>query len=129
MNSWAIDFLIVCWITASFVLLFVFGRYSIRCWREVNVREMFARMSFFNGLVFHHIGNLTLLIWFWIKVHRGEISLQIHPTDARIVIVGCAIACFGVLYKLRIFTDSVQELVITSGLTLMLSAASLFVLH
>lgn len=125
----AIDFVVVAWITATIVLLFVFARYAWRCWREGGLLSAYAKMSFFNGLVIHHVGNLVLTIWFWVKVHRGEFTLQLLPLDAWIIIAGCSASCCGVLYKVRVFTDSAQELVITSGITLILAALSIFALY
>lgn len=124
-----IDFLVVGWIVASIMLLFVFARYSLRCWRSGGFGYAYAKISFFNGLIIHHTGNLILLIWFWNKVHNGEISLRMNGLDTVILVVGAAIALCGVLYKVRIFTDTALEVFITASVTLVFSALSIFALY
>ena len=124
-----IDFLVVGWIVATIVLLFVFARYSLRCWQVGGLGDAYAKISFFNGLIIHHTGNLILLAWFWNKVHSGEISLVMNGLDTWILVIGSAIALFGVLYKVRIFTDTALEVGVTAGVTLVLSALSIFALY
>lgn len=124
-----IDFLVVGLIVATAMLLFVFARYSVRCWRAGGWADAYAKMSFFNGLVFNHIGNLILLAWFWNKVHHGEISLHMKYVDTWILSVGSAIALFGVLYKVRVFTDSSLEVALTASATFVLSVLSLLALY
>jgi hypothetical protein len=46
--------------------------------------------------------------------------------DTFILVIGAAIALCGVLYKVRIFTDSAVEVGITAAVTLVLSGLSIF---
>lgn len=124
-----IDPLIVSWIVASIMLLLVFVRYTRRCYREDGWSGVYRQMKYFVGLVAHHIGNLTLLGWFWWEVHSGAISLRMSETDTVIVVAGCSFAVGGVLYKVRIFTDSAAEVAFTTIVTLVLSALSIFALY
>jgi hypothetical protein len=124
-----IDFLMVSWIAASVVLLVVFARYGLRSLREHGARQTLANLSYFNGLIIHHTGNLVLLTWFWLKVHRGEVSIPTRSIDSWILITGTTVACCGVLYKLKIFSDSLTEIGIAVIVTLILSTLSILSLH
>lgn len=120
-----IDFFVVSWIVSSVMLLLVFARYGYRSWNEEGPGHVYGRLSFFNGLIIHHIGNLILLSWFWFKVHQGELYVPTNTADRITIISGMAIACCGVLYKVRIFTRSAKEVAIVCAITIVLSVLSL----
>ena len=119
-----IDFFVISWIVSSVMLLLVFARYGLQSWQDDGPRETYQKLSFFNGLIVHHTGNLILLSWFWYKAHQKEISIPTNSLDRWILITGTAVAYLGVLYKVRIFTKSTKEVVFVGLVTVVLGILS-----
>lgn len=121
-----IDILLTLWASGLFVMNGLFVRYVFRLYQEdISVTDIYDRLAIAIGMFVYQTGNLIVLCWFLFKMHLSD-SSPLDMYDPWIIILGAAISIAGVFCKIRIFSDSTKEIILTTAVLVFLSFATVF---
>lgn len=107
MHPEAIDFFVSTWLTALIVLQLVFLRYIVREYKRGF--GAYWQISAAIAILVHAFGNFILLTWIWFRIHTGNINFPTLEAGRITVAIGSAITITGLLCKIRVFSDNLNE--------------------